>query len=152
MACVLQFDNIFKLEGVPVITVQLRYDGWVTELQDPEKVRELKEPQGLNNLLYRSADNTKGILSCLDAPWKFLTCLAFLSADADFSCFADLALTSPVDYYKEGEGSLMQVVITPADPYMPMENDAIASKMNDQVIFSNIALYVCYAVGHLGAG
>lgn len=24
--------------GVPVITVQLRYDGWVTELQDPTKV------------------------------------------------------------------------------------------------------------------
>ena len=31
------------------------------------------------------------------------------SADAEFSCFADLALTSPGDYYKEGEGSLMQV-------------------------------------------
>lgn len=41
-------------------------------------------PQGLDNLLY--------------------------SADADFSCFADLALTSPDDYYKEGEGSLLQSV------------------------------------------
>ena len=30
------------------------------------------------------------------------------SADAEFSCFADMALTSPADYYKEGEGSLMQ--------------------------------------------
>lgn len=28
-----QFDDIHKLKGVPVITVQLRYDGWVTELQ-----------------------------------------------------------------------------------------------------------------------
>lgn len=28
--------------------------------------------------------------------------------DADFSCFADLALTSPEDYYREGEGSLLQ--------------------------------------------
>lgn len=55
------------------------------------------------------------------------------SADADFSCFADLALTSPVDYYKDGEGSLMQVVITPADSYMPMANDAIASEMDKQV-------------------
>lgn len=55
------------------------------------------------------------------------------SADADFSCFADLALTSPVDYYKEGEGSLMQVVITPADPYMSMSNEAIAAKMDEQV-------------------
>lgn len=27
------FDNIWKLVGVPVITVQLRYDGWVTEMQ-----------------------------------------------------------------------------------------------------------------------
>lgn len=32
------------------------------------------------------------------------------SADADFSCFADLALTSPEDYYKPGEGSLIQYV------------------------------------------
>merc|ERR1712166_74592 len=30
--------------------------------------------------------------------------------DAEFSCFADMALTSPADYYKEGEGSLMQAV------------------------------------------
>ena len=33
------------------------------------------------------------------------------SADAEFSCFADLALTSPAEYYKEGEGSLMQCVM-----------------------------------------
>ncbi len=26
------FDNIFRLEAVPVATVQLRFDGWVTEL------------------------------------------------------------------------------------------------------------------------
>ena len=31
-------------------------------------------------------------------------------ADAEFSCFADLALVSPGEYYKEGEGSLMQMV------------------------------------------
>jgi len=31
------------------------------------------------------------------------------SADAEFSCFADLALVSPGEYYKPGEGSLMQV-------------------------------------------
>ncbi len=29
------FDNIWKLVGVPVITVQLRYNGWVTEMQVP---------------------------------------------------------------------------------------------------------------------
>merc|ERR1712023_215855 len=33
------------------------------------------------------------------------------SADAEFSCFADLALVSPGEYYREGEGSLMQAVM-----------------------------------------
>lgn len=33
-----QFDDIYRLAGVPVITVQLRYNGWVTEMQDPAKV------------------------------------------------------------------------------------------------------------------
>merc|ERR1711871_1175751 len=32
------------------------------------------------------------------------------SADAEFSCFADLAVVSPGEYYKEGEGSLIQAV------------------------------------------
>ncbi|KAL6775934.1 ZDS1 [Auxenochlorella protothecoides x Auxenochlorella symbiontica] len=99
------FDNIFQLEGVAVITVQLRYDGWVTELREASNKGE--EPAGLNNLLY--------------------------SADADFSCFADLALTSPVDYFKEGQGSLMQCVLTPAAKYMPMENAEIAAAVDAQV-------------------
>merc|ERR1712176_102390 len=30
--------------------------------------------------------------------------------DTEFSCFADLAVTSPGEYYKEGEGSLIQAV------------------------------------------
>lgn len=46
--------------------------------------RQIQRAAGLDNLLY--------------------------SADADFSCFADLALTSPEDYYKPGEGSLIQYV------------------------------------------
>lgn len=33
------FDNIYKLVGVPVVTVQLRYNGWVTEMQDLERSR-----------------------------------------------------------------------------------------------------------------
>ncbi|XP_043815084.1 zeta-carotene desaturase, chloroplastic/chromoplastic isoform X2 [Manihot esculenta] len=33
------FDNIYELVGVPVVTVQLRYNGWVTELQDLERSR-----------------------------------------------------------------------------------------------------------------
>lgn len=43
-------------------------------LQDPSKVKDLRVAAGLDNLLY--------------------------SADTYFSCFADLALVSPVDYYK----------------------------------------------------
>lgn len=100
------FDNIFKLVGVPVITVQLRYDGWVTEMKDRAESAKGKAV-GIDNLLY--------------------------SADADFSCFADLALTSPVDYYKEGQGSLMQCVLTPAMPYMPKTNEEIAVEVDKQV-------------------
>jgi len=54
------------------------------------------------------------------------------SADADFSCFADLAVTSPVDYYLEGQGSLMQCVLTPATQYMPMCNKDIAARVHQQ--------------------
>lgn len=51
------FDDVYKLVGVPVITVQLRYDGWVTEMSnDPAKVKDLKGgARGIDNLLY-SAD------------------------------------------------------------------------------------------------
>lgn len=102
-----QFDNIYKLEAVPVATVQLRFDGWVTELQDDEKRRQLGQAAGLDNLLY--------------------------TPDADFSCFADLALTSPSDYYREGQGSLMQLVLTPGDPFIKESNDAIAQHVLKQV-------------------
>lgn len=110
------FDNVWKLVGVPVITVQLRYDGWVTEMTASNSLQHQQSgspaagpesAKGLDNLLY--------------------------SADADFSCFADLALVSPDDYYREGEGSLMQCVLTPAMPYMPLLNDEIASKVDAQV-------------------
>ncbi|WP_353292748.1 9,9'-di-cis-zeta-carotene desaturase [Synechococcus sp. M16CYN] len=88
-----QFEAIHKLETVPVATVQLRYDGWVTELSHEQaKRRNLSNPSGLNNLLY--------------------------TADADFSCFADLALASPEDYRKDGQGSLLQCVLTPGDPWI----------------------------------
>ncbi|KMZ72148.1 9,9'-di-cis-zeta-carotene desaturase [Zostera marina] len=103
-----QFDNIYKLVGVPVVTVQLRYNGWVTELQQVVESRQLKRAVGLDNLLY--------------------------TPDADFSCFADLALTSPEDYYIEGQGSLIQAVLTPGDPYMPLPNDEIISRVTKQVL------------------
>jgi zeta-carotene desaturase len=45
----------------------------------------------------------------------------------DFSTFADLAITSPTDYYKEGEGSLLQLVLTPGDPFIKESNEAIVS-------------------------
>ncbi|CAN0451492.1 unnamed protein product [Ascophyllum nodosum] len=107
------FDNIYKLDGVPVATVQLRFDGWVTELNDPDKRKDVKSDYsagrapGLDNLLY--------------------------TADAEFSCFADLALTSPSsNYYKEGEGTLLQCVMTPGDKWMPKTTEAIAAACLEQ--------------------
>mmetsp|Transcript_122264 Transcript_122264/g.228354 ORF Transcript_122264/g.228354 Transcript_122264/m.228354 type:complete len:604 (-) Transcript_122264:141-1952(-) len=85
------FDNIYNLDTVQIATVQLRFDGWVTEMKDEKKMctteGDLSDGRGfgIDNLLY--------------------------SADAEFSCFADLALVSPGEYYKEGEGSLMQAVV-----------------------------------------
>ncbi len=102
-----EFDNIFKLDAVPVATVQLRFDGWVTELQNTDARRDLSRASGLDNLLY--------------------------TADADFSCFADLALTSPSDYYREGQGSLMQLVLTPGDPFIKQSNEEIAQHVLKQV-------------------
>jgi zeta-carotene desaturase len=84
------FDKIYNLDTVPIATVQVRFDGWVTEMQDDARMRNVKgdfadgRAPGIDNLLY--------------------------SADAEFSCFADLALTSPGEYYKPGEGSLIQAV------------------------------------------
>ncbi|CEM09849.1 unnamed protein product [Vitrella brassicaformis CCMP3155] len=108
------FGNVDKLEGVPVATVQLRFDGWVTELDPSHPDRRVVDKDfsdgkapGLDNLLY--------------------------SADAEFSCFADLALASPADYYKPGEGSLLQCVLTPGDKWMPQEVDAIANATLKQV-------------------
>ena len=54
------------------------------------------------------------------------------SADADFSCFADLALTSPEEYRKPGAGSLLQCVLTPAGAYMPLPNAEIAARVHKQ--------------------
>lgn len=102
-----EFDKIYKLEAVPVATVQLRFDGWVTELHDAQKRQQLQEAAGLDNLLY--------------------------TPDADFSCFADLALTSPADYYREGQGSLLQLVLTPGDPFIKESNEAIAQHVLGQV-------------------
>jgi zeta-carotene desaturase len=102
-----EFDKIYKLEAVPVATVQLRFDGWVTELNDPEKRQQLKEAAGIDNLLY--------------------------TADADFSCFSDLALSSPADYYREGQGSLLQLVLTPGDPFIKQNNEEIAHHVLKQV-------------------
>jgi zeta-carotene desaturase len=85
-----QFDSIYNLDTVPIATVQLRFDGWVTEMQDEARMMDISGDQsdgraaGIDNLLY--------------------------SVDAEFSCFADLALTSPGEYYKHGEGSLIQAV------------------------------------------
>ncbi|MGJ3245491.1 MAG: 9,9'-di-cis-zeta-carotene desaturase [Elainellaceae cyanobacterium] len=102
-----EFDNIYKLDTVPVATVQLRFDGWVTELHNDSERRQLNHATGLDNLLY--------------------------TPDADFSCFADLALTSPGDYYRDGHGSLLQAVLTPGDPFIKQNNEAIAQHVLKQV-------------------
>ncbi|WP_069790675.1 9,9'-di-cis-zeta-carotene desaturase [Cyanobacterium sp. IPPAS B-1200] len=102
-----EFDNIYKLDAVPVATVQLRFDGWVTELNDPQKRTQLEKAEGIDNLLY--------------------------TADADFSCFSDLALSSPGNFYREGEGSLLQLVLTPGDPFIKENNEKIAHHVLDQV-------------------
>ena len=84
------FDKIYNLQCVPIATVQVRFDGWVTELNDEARMMDISGDQsdgrggGIDNLLY--------------------------SVDTEFSCFADLAVTSPGEYYKEGEGSLIQAV------------------------------------------
>mmetsp|Transcript_1735 Transcript_1735/g.2290 ORF Transcript_1735/g.2290 Transcript_1735/m.2290 type:complete len:591 (+) Transcript_1735:52-1824(+) len=108
------FDKIYNLVGVPVATVQLRFDGWVTELQDMDKMKDVSsdygqgKAPGLDNLLY--------------------------SADAEFSCFADLALTSPSsNYYQEGKGSLLQCVMTPGDKWMPASQEEISNACLKQV-------------------
>jgi len=106
-----QFAAIDRLEAVPVATVQLRYDGWVTELGDgaAQQARRTDpgHPAGLDNLLY--------------------------TADADFSCFADLALASPADYRREGLGSLLQCVLTPGDPWIPKKTEEIVAHTDRQV-------------------
>lgn len=104
-----QFAKLYQLESVPVVTVQLRFDGWVTELQNSENQMKVGTGRGygIDNLLY--------------------------SADADFSCFADLAITSPTDYYREGEGSLMQLVLTPGDPYIRKPDIEIVATVLKQV-------------------
>ncbi len=102
-----EFSNIDKLQAVPVATVQLRYNGWVTELNDHNARKNLDAPTGLDNLLY--------------------------TADADFSCFTDLALSSPEDYRIKGLGSLLQCVLTPGDPWITKSVEKIVKHVDAQV-------------------
>ncbi len=100
-----EFQGISKLRAVAVATIQLRYDGWVTELN--KNNTNVSRPSGLNNLLY--------------------------SADASFSCFADLALTSPEDYRKENMGSLLQCVLTPGDRWIGRSKEKITEEIDIEV-------------------
>eukprot|EP00547_Thalassionema_nitzschioides_P009506 CAMPEP_0194229784 /NCGR_PEP_ID=MMETSP0156-20130528/44071_1 /TAXON_ID=33649 /ORGANISM="Thalassionema nitzschioides, Strain L26-B" /LENGTH=578 /DNA_ID=CAMNT_0038962343 /DNA_START=102 /DNA_END=1838 /DNA_ORIENTATION=+ len=99
-----EFDNIYNLDTVPIATVQVRFDGWVTELNDEARMMDVSGDQsdgrggGIDNLLY--------------------------SVDTEFSCFADLAVTSPGDYYKPGEGSLIQAVF----------DERAFSRSNEQIV------------------
>jgi len=100
-----EFDGLKKLRAVAVATIQLRYDGWVTELSNNNKG--VNKPSGLDNLLY--------------------------SADASFSCFADLALTSPADYKRENMGSLLQCVLTPGDRWIGRSQEKITEEIDKEV-------------------
>jgi len=102
-----QFAAIDKLQTVPVATIQLRYNGWVTEMNSTEARMNLERPTGLDNLLY--------------------------TADADFSCFTDLALSSPEDYRLDGVGSLLQCVLTPGDPWITKPVKQIIEHTDAQV-------------------
>ena len=99
------FKGLQKLRAVAVATIQLRYDGWVTELENCNT--DINKPTGLDNLLY--------------------------SADASFSCFADLALTSPEDYRKENMGSLLQCVLTPGDRWIGRSKDKVTKEIDAEV-------------------
>ena len=44
-----------------------------------------------------------------------------------------MALASPGDYYREGEGSLLQLVLTPGDPFIKEKNEDIAHRVLEQV-------------------
>ena len=88
-----------------VATIQLRYNGWVTELSG--KNTDKNNPAGLDNLLY--------------------------SADTSFSCFADLALTSPEDYRKQDMGSLLQCVLTPGDKWIGRSKERITEAIDSEV-------------------
>tara|TARA_Y100001978_G_scaffold199859_1_gene214982 strand:+ start:6474 stop:7931 length:1458 start_codon:yes stop_codon:yes gene_type:complete len=100
-----EFEGMQKLRAVAVATIQLRYDGWVTEMENINS--NLDSPSGLDNLLY--------------------------SADASFSCFADLALTSPEDYRRENMGSLLQCVLTPGDKWMGRSKEKITGEIDKEV-------------------
>ena len=99
------FKGLKKLRAVAVATIQLRYDGWVTDLDNCNT--DINNPSGLDNLLY--------------------------SADASFSCFADLALTSPEDYRKDNMGSLLQCVLTPGDRWIGRSKDKITKEIDAEV-------------------
>ena len=99
------FKGLNKLRAVAVATIQLRYDGWVTELEKCNT--DINKPTGLDNLLY--------------------------SADASFSCFADLALASPEDYRRENMGSLLQCVLTPGDRWIGRSKDKVTKEIDAEV-------------------
>ena len=102
-----EFDNIHKLVGVAVITVQLRYNGWVTELADQEKMMQLNQAStwGLHRCLpisrqfancWQSWDGwvqcAGRIQAAVVAPSVFGLCCAALQQALHFGLFARQAL------------------------------------------------------------
>jgi len=92
-------EHIYKPRYGACGHVQLsRYDGWVTELVNRPKQerarRDLGNPSGFGTI--------------------FFTPLTPISV-----AFADLALASPADYRREGQGSLLRACLnSPGDPWI----------------------------------
>ncbi|KAH9688084.1 Zeta-carotene desaturase [Citrus sinensis] len=84
---------------------------------------------GCREILYDKSANRKKFVKALAT--SKATDKKVVQADA---YVADLALTSPEDYYREGQGSLLQFVLTPGDPYMPLPNDEIIRRVAKQVL------------------
>ncbi|XP_021812495.1 zeta-carotene desaturase, chloroplastic/chromoplastic-like [Prunus avium] len=98
--------NAVALALGPVVKALVDSDGALRDVRNLDS--EIEASFGITNLLY--------------------------TPDADFSCFAGLALTSPEDYYIEGQGSLLQYILTPGDPYIPLPNEEVIARVTKQVL------------------
>ncbi|KAK9218739.1 hypothetical protein WN943_007376 [Citrus x changshan-huyou] len=107
------FNNIYELVGVPVVTVQLRYNGWVTELQDLERSRS-------------GTHFTRRLLQRSFAIISFILCHGiWLTSFCQVSLYSVLLTITELSF---------RCVLTPGDTYMPLPNDEIIRRVAKQVL------------------